>query len=68
MAAGPAGQFDKCPLSICPTVYVGGINAVKALTGSATVFVEGFPIGRLGDLDLCHLPITKFAPTVFIGG
>lgn len=55
-----------CPLVDGPKPHVGG----KVVMGSTTVFIEGFPAARMGDLIVeagAPNPIAVGEPTVLIG-
>jgi uncharacterized Zn-binding protein involved in type VI secretion len=59
-------DFHACPLSNLASPHVGGVVSV----GSATVFVNGMPAARQGDLVTESGPPNSIAagcPTVMIG-
>ncbi len=67
-----------------PNVHVNARNAARTLadvavcdehdapqkiaTGSTSVFINGMPAARLGDLTICDARITSASSNVFIGG
>ncbi len=67
-----------------PNVHVNAQNAARALadmavcddhdapqkiaTGSTSVFINGMPAARLGDLTICDARISSASSNVFIGG
>lgn len=59
-------DFHACPLANGPQPHVGGVVAV----GSLTVFIEGLPAARMGDMVVEAGPpnaIAEGCPTVLIG-
>lgn len=60
-------DFHACPLANGPQPHVGGVVAV----GSLTVFIEGLPAARMGDMVVEAGPPNAIAMgclTVMIGG
>ena len=60
----PVRQGDMyAPHACSPDVHVGALAV-----GSATVFVNGQQVGRLGDPVSCGSTVMQAAATVFAGG
>ncbi len=69
-----AGAARVGDMHVCPMVNPGGVPHVGGPVippGEPTVFIEGMPAARLGDMLVCSGPpdtIVKGSATVMIGG
>ena len=78
----PPTSFDQCASTVycngVPASNKGSVFAVHCLgpschapvqdTGSSTVFIEGQPAARIGDLTDCKHTVATGSPNVFCGG
>ena len=44
------------------------VPTTQTANGSSSVFIEGIPVNRLGDADVCGHPRAAGSPNTFIGG
>ncbi len=68
LLAARVGDLHTCPMFDGPKPHVGGPVMPP---GKPTVFIEGKPVARMGDMCSCAGPVDVIvtgSPTVFMGG